>query len=282
MEILNIFEKARKEKWAIGQFNFSTPEQLRAIAAAAKSLASPVIVGTSENESRFLGIEETIALVRILEKKEGIKLFLHLDHGKNLDYIEKAIIFGYNSIQFDGSELSFEDNIKQIKGIVEFAHKNNVLVEGELGYLRGGAFSPEEKVEIKKEDFTKPEQVGEFVKNTGVDSLAIAIGNVHGIYKGSPQIDFQRLQKIRKASKVFLVLHGGSGILPQDFKKAIKLGIQKININTELRLAWKETLKKALEESNEVKPYKILPQVSKAIEDKVEQYIKLFGSSNKL
>ena len=279
MELNQILKKAKREKWAIGQFNFSTIEQLKGIIGAAKKLSAPVILGTSEKESKFLGLEETIAQVRILENKMGLKLFLHLDHGKDLNYIKRAIDLGFDSVHFDGSELPFKENLKSTKEIVNYGHKKDVLVEGELGYLRGESrFFQKKKVAIKKEDLTKPEQAQEFVEKTKVDLLAPAIGNVHGIYPEMPELDFERLKEINQKTDAFLVLHGGSGLSRDEIKKAIKSGIQKININTELRLVWRESLQKILKTSKEIKPYIILPQVSQAIEKKVEKYIKLFGS----
>lgn len=279
MELDQILKKAKREKWAIGQFNFSTIEQLKGIIGAAKKLSAPVILGTSEKESKFLGLEETIAQVRILENKMGLKLFLHLDHGKDLNYIKRAIDLGFDSVHFDGSELPFKENLKSTKEIVNYGHKKDVLVEGELGYLRGESrFFQKKKVAIKKEDLTKPEQAQEFVEKTKVDLLAPAIGNVHGIYPEMPELDFERLKEINQKTDAFLVLHGGSGLSRDEIKKAIKSGIQKININTELRLVWRESLQKILKTSKEIKPYIILPQVSQAIEKKVEKYIKLFGS----
>jgi len=279
MELNQILKKAKREKWAIGQFNFSTIEQLRGIIGAAKKLSAPVILGTSEKESKFLGLEETIAQVRILENKMGLKLFFHLDHGKDLNYIKRAVDLGFDSVHFDGSELPFKENLKLTKEIVNYGHKKNVLVEGELGYLRGESrFFQKKKIAIKEEDLTRPEQAQEFVEKTKVDLLAPAIGNVHGIYPEMPELDFERLKEINQKTDAFLVLHGGSGILRDEIKKAIKSGIQKININTELRLIWRESLQKILKTSKEIKPYIILPQVSQAIEKKVEKYIKLFGS----
>ena len=279
MELDQILKKAKREKWAIGQFNFSTIEQLKGIIGAAKKLSAPVILGTSEKESKFLGLEETIAQVRILENKMGLKLFLHLDHGKDLNYIKRAVDLGFDSVHFDGSELPFKENLKLTKKIVNYGHKKNVLVEGELGYLRGESrFFQKKKVAIKKEDLTRPKQAQEFVEKTKVDLLAPAIGNVHGIYPEMPELDFERLKEIREKTNAFLVLHGGSGLSRDEIKKAIKFGIQKININTELRLVWRESFLKILKTSKEIKPYIILPQVSQAIEKKVEKYIKLFGS----
>ena len=283
MKLKNYLKKAQKQKWALGQFNFSTIEQLRGILAAAQKTKSPVILGTSEGESKFLGLEEVLALVEISKMKYKVSAFLNLDHGKDLNWIKKTIDFGYPAVHFDGSGLSLKENIRRTKKIVDYAHKKGVLVEGELGYIGGESMPHKKKAIIKKEDLTFPEQVSEFVKKTKVDSLAIAIGNIHGIYAGRPKLDFKRLKEIEKKTKVFLVLHGGSGISETEIKKAVKFGIVKININTELRVAWKKSLEESLREKQKgIKPYKVLPQVQKSIQEKVEEKINLFGSKNKL
>jgi len=271
-------KKAQKEKWAIGQFNFSSLEQLRGIIFASKETKRPVILGTSEGELGYLGLKETIALVEILKAKEKVDVFLNLDHAKDLKLIKKAIDYGYSAVHFDGSHLSLEKNINYAKKVVEYAHKKGVLVEGEIGYIRGSSKPHKEKAEIKKADLTLPEKALYFVEKTGVDSLAIAIGNVHGIYQVMPNLDLERLERINNLlkKKVFLVLHGGSGIKPSQIKEAIKRGIVKININTEIRLTWKKTLSLLLREEKTIKPYEILPKLEKEIQKKVQEKIKLF------
>lgn len=281
MKLKDYFKKAQKEKWGIGQFNFSTLEQLRGIFEAAKKLKAPVILGTSEGESKFLGLEEALALVEISKMKYKVSAFLNLDHGKDLNWIKRAIDFGYSAVHFDGSGLPLEKNIKYTKKIVEYARKQGVLVEGELGYIGGESRFHKRKAKIEKKDLTSPEQVSRFIKETKVDSLAIAIGNVHGIYAKMPKLDFERLKEISKKTKTFLVLHGASGIPKKEIQEAIRLGIVKININTELRMVWKGTLKKTLG-TEEIRPYKILPFVQNAIQKKVEEKIELFGSKNKI
>lgn len=280
--LYKLLKKAQKERWAIGQFNFSTLEQLKGIVLAAKKLSSPVILGTSEREVEFLGLEETLALVRILERKFDFPLFLHLDHGKDLKLIKRAIDFGFDSIHFDGSFLSFKENVKLTKRIVSYARKKKVLVEGEIEHIKGEGKLLKKRINIKKEELTNPKEAQDFIKKTAVDSLAVSLGNVHGVYQQMPKIDFERLKEIRKMTNVFLVLHGGSGLPEKDLKKAIKSGIQKLNFNTELRLFWKNALYKALKESKEIKPYLILPRVNQALEKKVEKYIRLLGSLTKL
>jgi len=280
MKLKDYLKKAQKEKWTVGQFNFSTFEQLRGIIAAAQKTKSPVILGTSQGELNYLGLKEVLALVEISKLRSLTSLFLNLDHGKDLNWIKKAIDFGYSAVHFDGSELPFKKNMKCAKRIVEYAHKKGVLVEGELGYLRGGSNFHKKIARIEKEDLTLPEKAYKFVRETKVDSLAIAIGNIHGIYTGMPKLDFERLKEINNKTNAFLVLHGGSGIPKAEIKKAIKFGIVKVNINTELRLIWKKTLEKSFK-VQEIRPYKILPKVQKAIQKKVEEKMNLFNSNYK-
>lgn len=278
MELRDYLNKAQKEKWAIGQFNFSSLEQLKGILAASQKLKKPVILGTSEGECRFLGLEEIVALVEISKMKYKVSAFLNLDHAKDLNLIKKAVDLGYSAIHFDGSDLPFEKNIKETKKAVDYAHKKGVLAEGELGRVKGESVFHKNKAVIEEKDLTSPEEVSEFIKKTNVDSLAVAISNIHGVYNsGKPKLDFERLKKISSClpERVFLVLHGGSAIPEKDIKKAIQLDIVKININTELRITWKEALKKSLK-NQEVKPYKILLQVQNSIQKKVEEKIKLF------
>lgn len=267
-----ILNRAREQESAIGQFNFCTLEQLRAIVKASGEKERAVFLGTSGGESRFLGLEQIVALVRILKKQNPTPLFVHLDHGKDLGYIKKAIDLGYDSVHFDGSELPFEQNIKQTRKVVEYASQKGVIVEGEVGFLR-------ESGKIKKADLTDPKKAAEFVEETGVDLLAVAIGNVHGIFPEMPELDWDRLDKIRRRTKAFLVLHGGSGLRKEDFRRAIDLGVSKININTALRLVWKKSLKRALAQSESIKPYQILPLVQQEIQNKVEEYIEVFTFS---
>ncbi len=273
----NYLKKARKEKWAVGQFNISTLEQLKGILAAAANLSAPVIIGTSEGEAKFLGIEEIAALVKIAGKKYKIPVFLNLDHGKGLELIKKAVDCGYSCVHFDGSSFPFEENAKYTKEVVKYARKKAVLIEGELGAIKGQSGIHKEKVVLTEEDLTSPEQAKKFADLTGVDCLAVAIGTTHGIYEQEQGIDFERLENISRLTKKLLVLHGGSGVSELDIKKAIDLGIVKININTELRLIWRDCLENKLKENpGETKPYKLLADIQSATQKKVEEKIKIF------
>lgn len=249
------FLKAEKEKWAIGQFNFHNPEQLAAIAETASELNSPVILGISERQSKITGLSETVALAAKYKEKLGYHIFLHLDHCHSFDYIKMAIDTGFDSVHFDGSHLTIEENILQAKKIVEYAHRKNLPVEGEM-----------EAVKLVGEDsagMTEPSIARQFLEETGVDTFAVVIGNFHGISESgiNPALDLPRLEQIKKAvGKTPLVLHGGSGIRPSDITGAIERGIMKINIGTEIKQARN--------------PFEI--------KEVVKNKIKLFGSFNKI
>lgn len=286
-----ILKSAQLGRYAIGAFNFSTAEILKAIVAAAKELKSPIIVSTSEGEAEFFGLAEAAALVSAWRQATKLPIILNLDHGSHMPLIKKAVVAGYNAIHFDGSHLSYDENVRQTKYVVDYiwgvkkTFDREIIVEGELGYLRGSSSKHKEALEIKLEDLTSAEQADDFVEKTGVDSLAIAIGNAHGIFaKGEEKLDLDRLAQIRSAlgTRAFLVLHGGSGIGEEDIKKAIELGIVKININTELRVAYKEALSGQLEEEpQETTPYKMMAPSFEAVKKVAEEKIKLFGSAGK-
>jgi len=219
-------------------------------------------------------------------KETGLPIVLHLDHGKSFEIVKEAIEAGYDSVHFDGSELDFEENIEITKKVVDFAKEKGIKnIEGELGYLRGKS-SIQEEVEIKPEDLTDSKQALEFIEKTGIDSLAVSVGNIHGIFKSSknPHLFLDRLEEINNAvgDKVGLVLHGGSGTPEDDVKKAIELGVVKVNVNTELRLAYSKTLREFIQNNpDQTTPYKIMPSVVDAVQKVVEDKIKLFGSENK-
>jgi len=285
MTLLDYLKKAQRECWAIGQFNFSTLSQLKGIIEAAKKMRAPIILGTSEGESKFLGLRQAVTLRNVFQKETGLSVFLNLDHGKSFEYLKEACDSGYEAVHFDGSKLPIEENIEKTKEVVKHAKKFGILVEGEVGVI-GETSKVYEEFGLKEEDLTNPEEAEKYIKETGVDSLAVSIGTFHGIMvRGeNPRINLERLKEIKeRTGDKFLVLHGGSGTPEEDIEKAIELGIVKVNINTELRLAYTNTLKKVLEENpKEIKPYKYLPEVIEAVQKVVEEKIQLFGSSNKI
>src|SRR3990167_4168658 len=243
------FQKAYKEKWAIGQLNFSDFSQVKGIVLAAKNFNSPIILGTSEGESKFVGLQEAVVIRNVIRKKTGLPIFLNLDHGKSFDYLKEAILAGYDMVHFDGSKLSLDENIKISKEVVKFAKWRGVVVEGEVGRFGTDASRMyQEKFEIKEEDLTNPNQALEYLKKTNIDILAVSVGTFHGIdISGiSPHIRLNRLKEIKDKINIPLVLHGGSGTPEEDIREAINLGISKININTEIRLAFTSSLRKTL------------------------------------
>jgi len=286
MNPIELLVKARKGKYAIGQFNVSTDEQIRAIVEVAKDLKSPAIIGTSESEREFIGLKQAVALVLTWHEATGVPIILNADHCKSFESAKEAIDAGYDMVQFDGSVLPFEENVKITKQVVEYAKSKNpeIVVEGELGYLRGGSEIHKEKIKIKKEDLTKPQEAKTFVEKTEVDTLAVVIGNLHGIEVQSKRLYLDRLEQIQRTiPTTLLVLHGGSDTEEEDIKKAIKLGIVKININTELRVAYSQGLEKQIREHpEEVKPYKILAPAVEEMKKVVAEKIKLFGSKGKI
>ncbi len=252
---------------------------------ASQELKSPVIIGTSEGESKFIGLKQAVALVEVFREETGLPIFLNLDHGQDFEYIKEALSCGYDTVHFDGSRLPLADNIEITKEVVKISHKKGVMVEGEVGFIKGASQILTEKPEIKEEDLTQPEEALKFIKETKVDRLAVNIGTFHGIEtSGEKHINFERLKEIKEkiGNGAFLVLHGGSGIREEEIKKAIESGIVKININTELRIAYTNALKAAFKENpSETTPYKYLPEAIEAVQKVVQEKIRLFGSTNR-
>jgi fructose-bisphosphate aldolase class II len=284
MNLNEWLKKAKEEGFAIGQFNVSNLEALKAVIAAAQNLRSPVIIGLSEGEREFFGARQVAGIVNDFRGKVNIPIFLNADHTKSFEKIKEAVDAGFDSVHFDGSRLTYEKNMEETRKSVKYAKSENtaISVEGELGYLRG-ASRVQDKVEISPDDFTDADEAADFVERTGVDRLAVVFGNVHGIVTGQKEkLDFERLKEIASKANTFLVLHGGSGIDPEDVRESIRLGVVKINVNTELRVAYRKALEKALSDMpDETTPYRLLAPVVDAVQKVVEEKIKLFGSVGK-
>lgn len=287
--LLKVIKMAEKKRIALGHFNIANLEMLKAISHAAEKLNLPVIIGTSEGERDYIGIHHSVDLIASYNKehakKNGYHLFLNADHTYSLDKVKAAAEVGYDMIVFDGSKLPLEENIKQTKEAVRIVKSvnKNIIVEGELGYIGQSSKILEklpEGAKIKLEDLPTAKEAKNFVEETGIDLLAPAVGNIHGMMKGAknPNLQIERIKEIRKAAGVPLVLHGGSGIRDDDFRAAIKAGISVVHISTEMRVAWREALQKSLEENpDELAPYRILPAAVQAVEEVVERRMKLFS-----
>ncbi len=272
-----LLKKAQERKYAVGAFNTSDLEITKGIVLAGEEMKSPIILQTSEGEIKHGGMEVFFDTLKSFAEEASVPININLDHGKSFEMCKWAIDTGYNSVMIDGSKLELAKNIELTKSVVDYAHSKDVVVEGEIGLVP----TPKkgEDVEILK---TNPKEAERFVKETGVDFLAVGIGNVHGTYKGEPKLDFGLLQEIKRVVSIPLVLHGGSGISGEDIKKAVSLGICKINVNTELREAFTKTLRESLKDEDVVKPYDVMEPVEEAIEKVVKNKIAIFGSANKI
>lgn len=276
-----MLEKARRGNFAIAAFNIHNLETFKAVTDAAEEIKSPLIIQTTPGTCDYIGIHNLVALCRATAKWMTVPVTLHLDHARDLEMIYKCIDSGYSSVMFDGSNLSFEDNIKLTKKVVDYAKKQSVQVEAELGKI--GGIEDDVKVDIEESAFTDPEKAKEFVEKTEVDSLAIAIGTAHGTYKGDVNIDYDRLKEIASFVKIPLVLHGSSGVPDEMIKKAVSLGICKINISTEIKQVFTSEIKRSLQENpEEIDPRKYLRPGIERVKDLVKNKIHIAGSVGKL
>ena len=286
MIVLNkILYQATKEHWSTGHFNASELDQMRAIVEACAELRSPAIIGTSEGEGKHLGHAEAVALRDVFRKKYNIPIFLNADHHKSVESAKRDIDAGYDSVHIDLSALPFEENIRGTREIINYRGLTSINIEGELGYLRGESKIQREKIELSPEDYTDPRQAKEFVEKTGVDRLAIAVGNIHGISLDEPALDIERIRAIRSLlpGDVALVLHAGSGIPDDQIKAAIAAGIANIHINTDLRAAYTDALKKSLAgNTGEVAMYKLDASAIEAMKKIVKEKLILFGSASRI
>lgn len=280
---IELLKKAHEGKYAIGAFNTSSLEITKGILQAAQETKTPVIIETSEGEANFEGYQVFVDTVRDLADELAIDVAINLDHGKSLESVKYAIDSGYSSVHIDCSAMKKEENIALTKQVVEVAHSHGVSVEGELGYI-GGSSEVHEGEQPKEEIvLTDPKEAAEYIKATGIDIFAGSYGNVHGIYKNEPKLDTERIKQISQSSGIPLSLHGGSGIPEEKIKAAIEAGICKINVNTEIRKAYREALDTALRGKNaEIVPYKYLPEAINAVKEVVKKKITLFSNGHKL
>jgi fructose-bisphosphate aldolase class II len=293
---------ARKKGYAVGAFNINNLEALLAVTEAASEERSPAIIAVTPGAIKYGGLPYLSSIVKTASEICPIPLSLHLDHGEELDTVSKCIAAGFTSVMIDGSHLKFEENVALTNRVVDVAHPRGVTVEAELGRLAG---MEEKTVEEKNAVLTDPDSAKEFVDRTNVDALAVAVGTSHGAYKfkAEPRLDFERLKNISAKIDLPLVLHGASsvpswiidkaskygaelegarGIPEQHIKKAISLGIAKINIDTDLRLAFTATVREVLASSpKEYDPRKILGPAREGMKNVVRNKMQLFGSSGK-
>ncbi len=287
--LLSLIARAEREKKAIGHFNIGNLEQLKAIAHVGMKLDVPVIIGVSEGEREYLGVQHVVDFVKSYNtqhaREGGFALFLNADHTHSLEKARDAALAGFDAVLFDGGKLPLEENIAKTKEAVLAIRKINpaIVVEGELGYIGSSSEIFKETpagAALRPEDLTSPKDAARFVKETGVDLLAPAVGNLHGMSVSvpNPRLDIARISAIRASAGVPLVLHGGSGIREEDFIAAIDAGISTVHISTELRYVWRKELEEVLKEHpDEIAPSKMMPAVVREIERVVEERIRLFN-----
>lgn len=279
------FTRAKQEGFAIGAFNVANLETIKAVVGAARKLKSPVMIEASGGEVNFIGKKQLAGLVRAFEQESGIPILLNLDHAPTKASVRDAIDAGFDYVHFDGSKLPYKENVRITKVLADTAHAKGILIEGEMDAITGSSSDHTAERAAEYQDnrlYTDPEKAKTFVAATGIDTFASFIGNAHGLYAGEKKIDIERLRAIRLALPAsFLSLHGGSGIPESDIKQAIQNGVVKINVNSELRVAYKKALQEALVSSDEVAIYKLMPPVIAAVQKIVEEKIQLFGSAGK-
>lgn len=276
-------DKAEKLNMAIGAFNMHNLEMLPDMIRGAKEMGAPIIIQTSVDTAKYIGYSVIVAIVKELANQNMVDVALHLDHARDLDAIKDAIAAGYSSIMFDGSNLSFKENILKTKLVVDYAHTRGVTVEGELGTIGG----TEEGISVSEDDkiYTRPEDALTFVQETNVDALAVAIGTNHGQFKSKTDVKIPLLKEIHQTVTVPLVVHGGTGVKEADYPELINNGIRKFNVGTELLVNWTQEAKDSFGKTavNKSLRYNVIPanqKVKEIVKHKIGLFMNLQGSGN--
>ncbi len=270
--------RADKEGYAVGAFNVENMEMVMAVIRAAEELRAPAILQTTPSTVKYAGLPLYYANVMTAAKDACVPIALHLDHGESFELAMQAFRAGYTSIMIDGSKLPLEENIAVTKRVVDVCKASGIPVEAELGKVGG----KEDDLEVNDPGYTVPEDALKFGEATGVNSLAVAIGTAHGVYKGEPKLDVDRLSEIRKLVQVPLVLHGASGVPYDTVKECIRRGISKVNFATELRIAYSDGVKEFLKENPDAfDPKKYGKEGMKKVTETVKEKIRVCGSEGK-
>ena len=284
----HLMQRSRSQGFAVGAFNIDNQETLIAVCRAAQKLQAPVLIEVSHGEVVAMGLENIRDLVDNYRNEYGIEMYINLDHSPTVEDCKRAIDVGYEFIHIDISQANHDATLEEItvktKEVVEYARFTGALVEAEERYFMGSSNLHTETIdyeEVKKYN-TKPEEAVSFVANTGIDTLAVQIGNLHGLYPVPKQLDLELLQRIRDSITCQISLHGGSGTPLHYFEEAAKIGVSKVNINSDMRYAFRKTLEKVLaDHPDEYAIVKLMPEVYGAVQAVVEEKIQAFGSSQK-
>lgn len=271
-----VLKDAQKNKYAVGLFNTVNLEMAKGVLAAATEANSPVIIGTAEVLLPFSSLEELASMLVPMAKKAKVPVVLHFDHGLTLDCVHKAIALGFSSVMYDCSTKSYNENVRDVRAMVEYAHSRGISVEAELGHVGANDGSAEGDGAGDHSIYTDPMEAKVFAEATNVDALAVAIGTAHGAYKSKPKLDFQRLKEIRDIVDTPLVLHGGSGLSDDDFRKAIANGISKVNIFTDINNASAQTAHDFFKDGLGMTD--LMPNITEAVKKATLNKMNLFGS----
>ncbi len=275
-----LLREAEVQGYAVGAFNCNNLEIVQAIVAAAEAENAPVIMQASQGAIKYAGVDYIVAMARVAARGTRVPVALHLDHGTSFDQVMRCLVAGFSSVMIDGSHLPLEQNIALTRQVLAAARPVGVSVEAELGRI--GGVEDDIAVNDREAFFTDPDEARYFVEQTGVDSLAVAIGTAHGRYKGEPRLDFDRLTRIKELVRIPLVLHGASGVPDEAIREAIRRGVRKVNIDTNIREAFVGAARRVLVENpQEIDPRKILGPAREAAIEIIREKIRVFGSSGK-
>lgn len=284
----HLMQRSRQQKFAVGAFNIDNQETLIAVSKAAQKLNSPVLVEVSDGEVKALGLDNIRDMVDNYREEYGVEMYINLDHAPTVEACKRAIDAGFEFIHIDVSQANHDATTEEIiaatKEVVEYAKFTGALVESEPHYFGGSSNVHEEEIDYEeiKKTFSTPEGTKSFVDATGIDTYAAAIGNLHGKYPVPKVLDLELLQRIRNSIDCQISLHGGSGTPLNFFERAAQIGVSKININSDMRVAFRETLEKVLADNpKEYAIVKLMPTVYEAVQAVVEEKIKAFGSEGK-
>jgi len=279
-----MLKKAQKGRYAVGAFNANNMEIVQAIVEAAEEENAPVILQASQGAIKYAGLDSIVVMVKVMAEKVNIPVALHLDHGTDYYQNIKCLRAGFTSLMYDGSKLSFDENVKMTKKVVEMAHACDIPVEAELGQIgkMGDSDEPGVALEKVKESMAVPEEAVKFVELTEIDFLAAAVGTIHGCRTPFAKLDIPRIEKIRELTGVPLVLHGASGANDEEIRKGIAAGICKINIDTRIRMQFTEKIREIIKTNpQEIDPRKILGPAKEAAKEIIRNRIRAFGSNGK-
>lgn len=278
-----MLQEASRKRYAVGMFDVSDLEMIRAVTEEADALGSPVILGALAPDLEGDRLDYWFALAKMASEKASVPVCIHLDHANTLEQVKRAVDAGFSSVMLDASASPFEENIRRSKEVVDAVSKLGVSVEAELGHVGNGWVGSGEGSESGPDMLTEPEKVAEFVEKTGVDALAVSIGTAHGVYVKAPKLDIDRLKKIGEASSIPLVLHGGSGTPEDQMSEAIANGICKVNIYSELLTAWNTAMLEELKGLPHMAAWPCVLRKSPdaAMREVIRQKIKFFGSAAK-